>query len=84
MWIHIVDVSLSKRNGAFVWIPKSHLEQRSPKTEQNQPNAEDGWLTKDASTYEPKETWTTTIFKLGDIALFGMNLLHMTIPNLSE
>ncbi|CAD7949521.1 unnamed protein product [Amoebophrya sp. A120] len=44
-----------------------------------------GWLCLDASEYEHPEgfCWRSTDFEAGDIAIFDMSLLHMTVPNLS-
>jgi len=45
-----------------------------------------GWLHLDASEFQvpPDKTWRSTWFKEGDVAIFDMRLLHMTVPNLSK
>ncbi|CAD7945924.1 unnamed protein product [Amoebophrya sp. A25] len=45
-----------------------------------------GWLTLDASEFQVPNGffWRSTEFGGGDVAIFCMDLLHMTIPNLSQ
>eukprot|EP00392_Amoebophrya_sp_AT5.2_P003054 g3059.t1 len=44
-----------------------------------------GWLDLDASKFPvpPGKVWRSTSFQAGDVAIFDMRLLHMTVPNLS-
>merc|ERR1712194_644102 len=42
-----------------------------------------GWLAKDPSLFPLPEGchWQSVHFDMGDVAIFGMDLLHTTIPN---
>jgi len=86
-WIPFVPVST--RNGGLIWLPKSHTDKVVREKIRDyiecpigNDGTSSGWL--QTHPGELGEPWHTHDFEIGSVAIFGLDLLHQTIPNKSE
>eukprot|EP00397_Hematodinium_sp_SG-2012_P009091 GEMP01009166.1.p1 GENE.GEMP01009166.1~~GEMP01009166.1.p1 ORF type:complete len:269 (+),score=21.06 GEMP01009166.1:57-863(+) len=83
-WIPFTKVPVRR---GLVWVPKSHLTDvftnRMEQWDIGQDGTKSGWLMKDASLLKLPNgmRWHGTSMNPGDVAIFGVKLLHMTMPN---
>lgn len=88
-WIPLGDVRCGQKElGSLCWLPGSHRKpqvvQRFKDYQQAGSDGErSGWLAADPAALELPEgcRWESAHFAEGDVAIFGMDLLHSTLPN---
>jgi len=91
-WIPLGDVAPGPGgSGALCWVPRSHVDTRVVSRYADYKSAgadgeRSGWLAPDPAALALPEgcIWRTTHFAMGDVAVFGMDLLHSTVPNDSQ
>jgi len=90
-WVPLGNVPTS--HGSLQWVPRSHenVVFQSVFSDYQSVGGDgtaSGWLADGAEQFRPPDgvgdfAWHTTDFAAGDVAFFGMNLLHCTGPNRS-
>ncbi|CAK9008425.1 unnamed protein product [Durusdinium trenchii] len=88
-WIPLGDVRCGQEElGALCWVPGSHRDPQITERFKDYDRAgsdgeRSGWLASDpAALALPSGChWESTHFDAGDVAVFGMDLLHTTLPN---
>eukprot|EP00435_Cladocopium_sp_Y103_P003143 s1091_g1.t1 len=88
-WIPLGDVRCGQKElGSLCWLPGSHSKpqvvQRFKDYHQAGSDGErSGWLAADPAALQLPEDcrWESAHFAEGDVAIFGMDLLHSTLPN---
>ncbi|CAK9007202.1 unnamed protein product [Durusdinium trenchii] len=88
-WIPLGDVRCGQEElGALCWVPGSHRDPEITERFKDYDRAgsdgeRSGWLASDpAALALPSGChWESTHFDAGDVAVFGMDLLHTTLPN---
>merc|ERR1712107_736226 len=91
MWIPFGDVPIcSGGPGALCWVPGSHtnpavVEQYRGYQRAGDDGERSGWLAPDPGSMSLPLgcNWQSVDFQVGDVAVFGMDLLHTTVPNQS-
>ena len=96
IWIPIGDISIS--DGSLIWSYGSHKCVKWKKylesinygdpNKLNKDGTTSGWITDKLGDYKFKHEhnglFCTTDFKAGDVAIFGLDLIHQTLRNDSE
>lgn len=88
-WIPLGPVRCGQRElGSLCWIPGSHtnpavIERFKDYRRVGSDGERSGWLAADAGALALPEgcVWRSSHFASGDVAIFGMDLLHTTVPN---
>ncbi|CAE7592366.1 unnamed protein product [Symbiodinium sp. CCMP2592] len=88
-WIPLGPVRCGQRElGSLCWIPGSHtnpevIERFKDYRRVGSDGERSGWLAADAGALPLPEgcMWRSSHFASGDVAIFGMDLLHSTVPN---
>mmetsp|Transcript_28845 Transcript_28845/g.52705 ORF Transcript_28845/g.52705 Transcript_28845/m.52705 type:complete len:359 (+) Transcript_28845:56-1132(+) len=91
IWVPLGSVPARTRGpGALCWIPRSHVDpavvNRFRHYQRVGADGErSGWLAPDPGALELpvgcNAGWQSVDFAAGDVAVFGMDLLHTTVPN---
>ncbi|CAE8718482.1 unnamed protein product [Polarella glacialis] len=88
-WIPFGKVEAGEKAlGSLCWIPGSHrdpsvIERYKDYRRAGTDGERSGWLAADPGALElpPSCSWRSADFAPGDVAVFGMDLLHTTVPN---
>jgi len=89
-WVPLGDVSAEPGgSGALCWVPGSHVEPAVVERFRDHQSAgadgeRSGWLAPDPGELRLPPSargWRSADFAPGDVAFFGMDLLHTTVPN---
>eukprot|EP00927_Polykrikos_kofoidii_P063591 TRINITY_DN58439_c0_g1_i1.p1 TRINITY_DN58439_c0_g1~~TRINITY_DN58439_c0_g1_i1.p1 ORF type:complete len:343 (+),score=35.25 TRINITY_DN58439_c0_g1_i1:116-1144(+) len=89
IWVPLGDIFAGPGGlGSLCWIPRSHVtpavvERFSAYQRAGNDGERSGWLAPDPGALELPAgcRWRSANFKEGDVAVFGMDMLHTTIPN---
>eukprot|EP00928_Gymnodinium_smaydae_P064664 TRINITY_DN47949_c0_g1_i1.p1 TRINITY_DN47949_c0_g1~~TRINITY_DN47949_c0_g1_i1.p1 ORF type:complete len:338 (-),score=25.56 TRINITY_DN47949_c0_g1_i1:17-1030(-) len=91
-WLPLGNVAAGPGGtGSLCWVPGSHVDTEIVRTYQSYQRAgadgeRSGWLAADPGCLQlpVNSHWRSADFAMGDVAIFGMDLLHTTVPNDSK